>query len=184
MNLNAIKWSKREKILVSTVIVFLLFAHFKYIHSSLSAKNNKIVEQKNAVQAQINSNSQNLAQLMSRNPASISRTSESGHYKKYLNANDNFSNIVKQLIEHDQKSKFYVRKMGVAEQNEYKGYTKTLFNLEVEGSFFSIGDFLQSLESSALLTEVKEIKIDRISDDLRKCSAKIDLYSYVARSEQ
>jgi len=69
-------------------------------------------------------------------------------------------------------------------QETYRDIEKTLFHLQVEGGFLSIGRFLDELERSPLLTEVKSVEVVRFTDELRKCWANIEIYGFTKRRER
>jgi uncharacterized coiled-coil protein SlyX len=99
--------------------------------------------------------------------------------EKYMSANKSLGEVIETLAKGVEESSFAVNKIATEKQESHDGYTRTLFNVDVESSFPAIGRFLEGLEHSPLLTDVRSVQISRINGDLQRCSTTIKLYSYV-----
>ncbi|NDC76530.1 MAG: hypothetical protein EBZ67_01400 [Chitinophagia bacterium] len=91
------------------------------------------------------------------------------------------TNIVRELSGGDTPDLFLIRNLSVGREEKFADYSKVLFNLEIEAPFMSVGHFLEKLEKSDLLTEVVNIDISRVEREMKRCTIKLSLYSYVAR---
>jgi hypothetical protein len=95
--------------------------------------------------------------------------------------NSNFANIVRELSGGDTPDLFLIRNLTLAKEEKFADYNKVMFNLEIEAPFMSVGQFLERLEKSDLLTEVVNIDISRVEREMKRCTIKLSVYSYVAR---
>ncbi len=96
-------------------------------------------------------------------------------------ANNNFANIVKTLSGTDDPDLFTIRNLTVDKEERFAEYSKVLFTLEVDAPFLHVGQFLEKLEQSNLLTELVNVEATRIDPELKRCSVKLSIYSYVSR---
>jgi hypothetical protein len=96
-------------------------------------------------------------------------------------ANNNFANIVKTLSGTDDPDLFSIRNLTVDKEEQFSEYSKVLFTLEVDAPFLHVGQFLEKLEQSNLLTELVNVEATRIDPELKRCSVKLSIYSYVSR---
>ncbi|NDD91395.1 hypothetical protein EBZ37_04855 [bacterium] len=96
-------------------------------------------------------------------------------------ANSSFANIIKKLSGTDDPDLFSIKNIAVEKEESFSEYSKVLFSLELEAPFLHVGRFLETLEKSDLLTEVVDIEANRIEPELKRCSVKLKLYSYVNR---
>ena len=132
-----------------------------------------------ALRASILDNKNKLAALSTRVPASEELKATHQLLDKYLKSNDRFSSVVTNLVASSKEESFLLTKVVSENQTKMSGYTQTLYHLEAETSFISIGKFLERLEESPLLTEVQSIDIVRLEDEMERCKASIKLFSYV-----
>lgn len=96
-------------------------------------------------------------------------------------ANNNFANIVKTLSGTDDPDLFSIKNLTVDKEERFAEYSKVLFSLEVDAPFLHVGQFLEKLEESNLLTELVNVEATRIDPELKRCSVKLSIYSYVSR---
>ena len=96
-------------------------------------------------------------------------------------ANNNFANIVKTLSGTDDPDLFSIKNLTVEKEERFSEYSKVLFSLEIDAPFLHVGQFLEKLEHSNLLTELVDVEATRIDPELRRCSVKLSIYSYVSR---
>jgi hypothetical protein len=96
-------------------------------------------------------------------------------------ANNNFTNIVKALSGTDDPDLFSIKNLTVDKEEKFAEYSKVLFTLEVDAPFLHVGQFLEKLEQSNLLTELQTVEATRIDPELKRCSVKLSIYSYVSR---
>ena len=107
------------------------------------------------------------------------KTTGSPNLNKSLESNDNFTAFLK-VLKSDGIA-FTINKLAVIKQDELKKYYKTLFVLELDTSFLTLGQFIDKLEHSDLLLEVQSLDVSRIGRELKKCTVKIEFYGYVMR---
>jgi Tfp pilus assembly protein PilO len=117
--------------------------------------------------------------LQKRTPASVESASASQLLDQYLKFNGHFSSVVNGIVSNSQGGSFSLTKISSESQVQTVGYTQTLYTVEAEAPFIAIGKFLEKMEDSPLLTEVDSIDISRIGTEMRRCKAKIKLFSYV-----
>jgi hypothetical protein len=96
-------------------------------------------------------------------------------------ANNNFTNIVKKLSGNENPDLFMIRSLTLDKEEQFSEYNKVQFTLDVEAPFLNVGQFLEKLEESLLLTELVDIDATRIDPELKRCSVKLSLNSYVSR---
>ncbi|MBU6376548.1 MAG: hypothetical protein KGQ59_11170 [Bdellovibrionales bacterium] len=97
-------------------------------------------------------------------------------------ANSSFANIIKTLSGTDDPDLFSIKNISVEKEEPFLDYNKVLFLVELEAPFLHVGRFLEKLEKSDLLTEVLEIEANRIDPELKRCTVRLRLFSYVNRS--
>ena len=99
--------------------------------------------------------------------------------QKYLAMNERFSDLITRL---NGDGKVYrVNRLAMEKQEIKASFSKNTFNLEIETSFLKLGQFIEALEKSDFLLEINSVDVLRVDRELRKCTARIQLNSYVAR---
>lgn len=100
-------------------------------------------------------------------------------YWTYRQENSGLGNLIRRVSSNTETRRFFtVRKIAVEKTEKLPEYDKTKFEVEVEGPFQSVGDFLEDLENSRFLTRVESVQVYRIERELRLCRAKIILNSF------
>lgn len=180
-NLNKVRLTRNETIGIYAAIVAAFLLYYKTIYMGSRAKilelNRTIATEK----ADLEKTRAQLQDLSNRKIASVETEESRVVYDKYVEANASLANVVGALAKGDGRSPFSLKKIATEKQENVNGYTKTQFSIDVDASFPAIGGFLEGLELSPLLTDIQTVEISRISTELKKCSAKIKLLSYVVK---
>ena len=97
----------------------------------------------------------------------------------YRQENSGLGNLIRKVSSSDSKRDFTVRRITVVGKEEKPTeYDSTKFEIEVEGPFHAIGNFLEELEGSRFLTRVESVQVSRIEKELRLCRARIFVNSF------
>ncbi len=125
-----------------------------------------------------------LEKLISRMPAAEEMRASQHLLDQYFKSNKQFSSVITSIVDNSKSDSFTLNRISSERQSKVSGYSQTLYNLEAEASFISIGRFLEKLEDSSLLTEVESVEITRLADEMKRCKANIKLFSYVAAGDK
>lgn len=177
--MKSLKLSASECVLSALTIVAAVFAYHAFWYSGKHADLKKLELEAMNTELLLQTNQELVAKLASRKPASVELPSP--EIQKYVNTNAKFSAVLNSLAESEPGSSAVISKIFADKQADYKGFTQTKLELQMEASFLSVGQFLERLENSDLLLEVESVEVHREPDDLKKCTAKIKLSSYVTR---
>lgn len=120
----------------------------------------------------LNSNQDKLLQSRSQSNKNLELT-------KVMSSNEQFGDFLKHLS--GEQGLFLVNKLNVLEQENSSTFIKSKISLEVETSFLNLGKFIEEMEKSNYLIEITGVEVTRISEELRKCTAKIFINNLVAR---
>ncbi len=187
MNFNfmrRIQLSKNESISIS-VLMLLLFASYLHFWQAPRSAQLKSIQEKIAIsKADIAKNQALIKSISNRSPASDELSASRNLMEQYLKSNEKFSSVVTSIVSGSKNSSFSLTKISAENQTKINGYAQTLYNLEAEASFISIGKFLERLEDSPLLTEVQSIEIQRLEDEMQRCKVNIKLFGYVMGGEK
>lgn len=170
------KRSQKEQILIVAGLVISTVFFYASFYSKKSAKVSELQREEVALREKIKQSQNVLAQLQKIPMGDVATSSEA---VKSLESNTNFAKLLRTMS--GDGHVFTVNRLSVAKQEDLKMYHKTLFILEIETPFLNLGKFIDTLEHSELLLEVKSLEVNRIARELKKCTAKIELYGYVAR---
>ena len=178
------KWKVRDSVLVSLMLAGIFFAFQKYWVKPNTVRLVELHEKTESARKQIEENRALLANVKTRAPASVSPPSieektAKGMLERYMNSNDRFSRVIMGIVSGSKEGAFSLSKIAAEKSTKVGSYTQTLYHLETESSFISIGKFLETLENSPLLTEVESIEISRIEQEMKQCKASIRIYGYV-----
>ncbi len=124
---------------------------------------------------------QELIETLKREETAPGREKQDARLATIREANNNFTNIVKALSGDDTPDLFTIKSLKVDNEEPFSEYNKVLFTLELDAPFLHVGKFLEKLEQSDLLTELVDIEATRIDPELKRCSVKLSIYSYVSR---
>jgi hypothetical protein len=172
-----LKWS--ESVLISAVALASMLAFERFWQRPNSKELKEIQSKVLETKKKIEDTRRVLEELKSREPASPENRTAQSLFDRYLNSNERFSSVVMGIFSGSKEADFSVQKITALQSNKFEGYTQTLYALEAESNFISIGKFLENLEDSPLLTEVESIDISRIENELKQCKANIRLYGNV-----
>ncbi len=179
-----IRLNRNQSIAISIMTILLMV----YMHVSWTKNRLKdVVELKTKVttaKAELEKNRTLEANLKGKAPSYLEIQTSNDLLERYLKSNERFSSIVDGIVSSSNGRDFLLSKMLADSQVEMNGYIQTLYKIEAEATFLSIGKFLESLEDSPLLSEVQTIEIKRNQSELRICNVKIDLLSYSSGSPQ
>ena len=181
MKLFSVKLKESELFLLCAVMLSLFFLFNFYWKNSSAVTLLSQTEAKNiAAKTQLSENQVLLDKLNKRGPSSDAIQNE--YLDQYVLVNDRFSSIITKIVSSSNGHGFTLSKLSLDDQSTESGYKKMLYSLDAEASFIDIGRFLEQLEDAPLLTEVNSVEINRIDNEMKRCRARIKLYSYV-RSE-
>lgn len=169
------KMNQRERGLVMIVfaVIFVLAGKIFVVDELLQAYSayGSASEQ----EAELARSQSMLAEVSAKKPESL-RNSPLWAFRK---ENSGLGNLMRKVSsESEAKRDFSVRKITAASAEKLPEYDKTKFEIEVEGPFHAIGNFLEELESSHFLTRVESVQVFRIEDELRLCRARILVNSF------
>jgi Tfp pilus assembly protein PilO len=156
LNVAFAKLSLRERKLAAAIVIYDAF-------SRTSAK-----------KAELASAQAMLTELETRKPASLRQSPLWG----YREENKGLGNLIRKVSSSETLRDFTVRRINLEKEEKLPEYDKTKFQIEVEGPFHSIGNFLEELESSRFLTRVESVQVFRIEKELRLCRARIYVNSF------
>lgn len=166
--------NQRERTLAAAVVVvFALLAGKFFIFDELLLAYDAH-SQAVAKEAELAKSRAMLTDLDSARPVSL-RKSPLWTYRR---ENSGLGNLIRKVSSSDSKRDFTVRRISMDKEEKLPEYDKTRFEIEVEGPFHSIGNFLEELESSRFLTRVESVQVFRIEKELRLCRARIFVSSF------
>jgi hypothetical protein len=135
-----------------------------------------------SLEKQLDMNRRLSVDLQTRKVASAEgETKRQKEMEQYVNENSQLAQVVHRIAVSEDR--FEVNRLVIDKQEQEKDYRRAFVKLEVEGPFTKIGTFLEKLESSRTVGEVRSIEISRIGNELKRCFAKITLETFVFESE-
>ncbi len=182
MALGNFKLKKSEVVLTSLFAAAMVYLFQTYWLRPHKDHLNTLKSEVASVETQVEQSRSLLSTLKNRVPASIEVKTSNELLDKYIKSNDRFSNVVTSIIQSSNSLSFMLNKITAESQAQLMGYAQTLYSIQADASFISIGKFLESLEDSPLLTEVQSIEIERTGNELKMCKANIKLFNYVSGS--
>ena len=181
MDLKKLKLTKQMNIGIYVAVTALFALYYLGFYS----KSRAVVVQLNRTIAsetvELEKSRAQYSDLSNRRPAAVDADDSLTIYDKYAQTNASLASVIGTLAKGDGKSPFSLNKIVSEKQEIVNGYTKTQFSINLDASFPAIGGLLEGLEQSPLLTDVQTVEISRMGNELKKCSAKIKLLSYVVR---
>lgn len=184
MALGKISLNQRECILLSVICLAITGVYVHYWQRPHVAKLQQLKTVIETTEAEIVSNTNLLSQLATRMPVSVESKASQDLLEKYRKSNSQLANVITSISTDNPKYPFLLSRISTESQNATDGFTKILYNIELEATFVSIGKFLERLEDSPLLTEVGSIEIARVSSEMKRCHTKIKLLSYSLKEEK
>jgi hypothetical protein len=175
------KLSKREWILVALtgaltllgVVKFLLLDPWKK-HSRLQQQ--LVVTREDLARERLLWTQENAA----RAPSSTAAGDEA---QKLISQNAQFAFLIRDLIEQSAISGFQIQRLETVSIESGGDYDKILYSMDVEASYRSLGRFIEQLETSKMMIEIKSIEITRrAEDDLRGTVGRLKIYNYVVKN--
>ena len=182
--INQLKWNLRESVLISAFAVGLLVLFQIYWVKPRSVKLEEVREKVASTRSKIQETKNLISNLGSRAPASEEAKTTQSLLDKYFTSNAKFSSVIMGVFSGAKDDSFSLVRMTSEKSSKVGGYTQTLYQLEAESTFISIGKFLERLEDSSLLTEVESIDISRLGSEMERCKANIRLFGYVGGVEK
>lgn len=192
------KLSKRELILGALTLLAVFFGFIKYIYlpkkSEIALLTQNIINQEvqlKTSRAELEAMSQVKGPALG-GPAASGGGASGGLVSSTTSVNENslpessildvtsrLGAFISEISNTENNSPFRLVRITNEEQAEIDGaITKMSFSLDVETTFMEIGKFVEKLERSPLLTEVRSMQMSRLDDDLRMISVKLKLTSY------
>ncbi len=170
-----IKMNLRERILLVAILIVVALIGFRFTVVDEFLQISEIRKNTEAVEAEIARSRSMLSDLASRKPASFT----SSPLFAYKQENSGLGNLILRVSNSAESSRdFVVRRIALEKNESLPEFEKNSFQLEVEGPFHSIGNFLQDLEESRFLTRVESVQVFRIEKELRLCRARILVSSF------
>lgn len=173
------KLKPSESILISLVLLAVMGVFQVYWVKPNSKKMFEIQVKTAAIQKKIEESKSLIVSAGSRTPANEEAKTTQNLLERYVTSNTKFSKIITGIFNGSKDGGFSISKITAERSSAIGAYTQTLYNLQAESSFISIGRFLETLEDSPLLTEVESIDINRIENEMKKCRADIRIFGYV-----
>lgn len=171
----------RQSIMLTLIILCMLFLFERFFHKPRSLKVAEVAQEIRAEQEKLQASQNLLSQLAARKPSAIDSKASQDLLEKYVKSNDRFSKVVSSIASENEANPYQLNRISAEKQTQIAGYSQTLYNVELEATFISVGKFLERLEDSPLLTEVDSIEITRLNSEMKRCKTKIRLFSYVAK---
>ena len=169
----------RTSIVVCVIAVVLTLCFQQFWVNPKSGELGEIEQKISDLHKKMNADQLAYSELSKRAPASVESASATQLLDQYLKFNGHFSSVVNGIVTSSKGTSFSLSKISSESQVQTIGYTQTLYSVEAEAPFIAIGKFLEKMEDSPLLTEVDSIEISRIGNEMKRCKAKIKLFSYV-----
>lgn len=168
--------SKREKIIcaITGLVLVLSFVKSWYL---VRAREIRVLDEKiSSLTKQIDMNRRIVQEMQTRKIASVDKNG-ADEMIQYVRENSQLAQLVRRIAA--EEDRFLVNRLTIDKQEVEKDYRRTFLKLEVEGPFMKIGGFLERLEASKTVGEVRNIEISRTGPELKQCFAKITLETYV-----
>lgn len=167
------KLSQRESILGFVTLAVLLFGYFNYWYiphqRSVQDDKQKLV----TVESQLQQRSTLVGDIQRRLAASIQENNLGNDSKEYLPASRHLGLVLRQIVGEDPS--LTTNSIKLIKTDKQKEFKEVQMTLEIEGTFKSIGSFVERLENTRIMSEVLKIDVLRIPTDLERCIAKLNL---------
>lgn len=174
--------SQRECIMGFVTLAVIVYGYFTYWYSVKQKAVVEIERKISLIQNEINQNKAIVDGLQKRIIASTDPGQVSSPIKEYMSASRRIAQVVEKLIAEDPV--LSTRSISIEKVEQADEHKLISFSLELVGSFPAMGAFVERLESSKVLTEIRSIDISRIESDLEKCVAKISLNSRIYSEDE
>jgi len=165
--------SKREIVLgfASLVVICGGYFRFWFLHqqNTQSQWEQKIV----SLGAELEQKKTIVIELQKRVVASVEESNKDLGLKEYVSSSRRLGQSISQIVEEDKT--LSTNSIQMVKSETQKGYKDIFFDLELEGSFRSLGAFIERLEGSLVLSEVISLNIVRLGTDLERCVAKLSV---------
>jgi hypothetical protein len=175
--------SRREKVmaLITVLACFFAFHRFWYSEARAGLEASRLGLEKEA--KALAEKQARLKELSKMSPEKGALQELDAEIYALREFNGNYTNLIRRLsMEEGDAGSLKVRKISLEKREKVEEFTKVTFTVEVEGTFLSVGRFIEGIERSKLLAEVGSIELKRQPGELKRCTAKLRLMGYVARS--
>lgn len=184
--LEKIKLSNREVALVSAVLIAFPFAYRQTVLRQQKASLQVLNEQINQFQNEIATKERIKADFEAAQGKIESSNDKNLHIsaemlKEYSEANRKFASVIQSISDEDGRDFLKVNKIETKETVTEGSLVRTKIALALDSPFVELGKFLEKIETSKMLASVASVKISRISDELKRCSATVEMNAYVAK---
>ena len=88
------------------------------------------------------------------------------------------SNLLRKLGADEEERGMILKSIAVEQNKKVSNFYQTTMKVEVESSFVALGNFLGALSDSETLIDVKNVSLNRIDSDLKRCTAVIEVHGY------
>ncbi len=154
-------------------LLVVLFGYLTYWFSPHQRIYQESKQKLTTAQNELQQRSSLVGELTQRLAASVQENSTGKKEKDILPTGRRLGEVLQQIVGQD--SALVTNAIQLVKTDKQKEFRDVLLNLEIEGSFKSIGSFVERLEGSKVLSEVSKIDVSRASPDLEKCIAKVSL---------
>jgi hypothetical protein len=178
--IESTRMAPRELKLMALTGLALVFLGFKMILVKQWKQRNEVrLEvtnlEENILKAQISVNQMKI------NALAQATASTGNGPEALLEKNNNISSLLTKMS--GDGVRFSLNRLVVEEHKVINGYSRTLFNLEIESSFIELGKFIESMENSDFLVDFQSVEISRVDRELKLAVAKIKVFSYASRGD-
>jgi hypothetical protein len=172
-NIKAGKLKTREFVISIFTLLFVFVAYGVSVREQQKLKLQKIQSEVQKERTDLSSKQSQLM-LLTRQPANSKVNDD-------FEGNRNFSDLIQKL---SGGSKAYrVNRLHLEKFEEKNRLSKSSYVLEIESTFVQLSSLIQQLEASPFQVEITKIDVIRMNKDLRQCTAKIFLNSFVERRD-
>ncbi len=175
--MKKITFTNRERAIMAVMMVTLLLVTYVFGLKKQQLEQSSLKEQLTKEEAALRER-KNMADELSKQSAAQSSNPTADSHRKYLEASRYFSTLLKKLGADETSDKFQVKNIDVSEYTKVKNLYRSTIKLEVETSFIDLGNFLNTLGQADVLLDIRNIKLTRIDNDLKRCIASIEVYGY------
>lgn len=157
---------KREKILISILVLLLITACFYYITFVMQADYNaQLAQSYNEKKAGLDKVNNYLAS----NPdieSTIARLNEKEKMLEIvLPVSNNFTTVLQDLTKLSYETKVRLIKVQPVEVTPNNGYIETMIDVELNGDYFSILKFIKTLEDKSQFYNIRKLTLQKKEND-------------------
>jgi hypothetical protein len=173
--------SRRELLLVAGGLLSILYLYSTYWHGPRDRELAAIRTQVSEAKVKLDSDLALLESLSRTGSPAPNEEPADLRLDQVRGLNSKFANLLNEVSSNEGSDPFKIIRIATGPREAFAEYLKVLFKLEFQAPFHSVGRFLERLEKSDLLTEVVSVDISRADPELKRCTVRLELYSYASR---